>query len=188
MTPQIGPLPQKSLVCIGNSTGHQLFCTGFCPCSSLPFERSPLHALIKSIHSLMILFMFGYIIGLIIAIIIDVALAFVFADKAGQKGHDESAYFWICFFLGIVGYCMVAALPDMVVRSQLDLISKRLNNPEAPSAAPKQTSKPAPFVNLAPNVTRNATRTPSGWKCSCGRTHPAHVSSCSCGVNKSDLK
>ena len=132
--------------------------------------------------------MIGYIIGLIIAIIIDVALAMVFADKAAQKGHDDTTYFWICFFLGIIGYCMVAALPDLVMRSQLDIICKRLDNPESSSAAPKQKSKPAAFVNPAPNVTRKATHTPSGWQCSCGRTHPAYVSSCTCGVNKSDIK
>lgn len=31
-------------------------------------------------------------------------------------------------------------------------------------------------------------RTANGWRCSCGKEHPAFVSTCVCGVNKRDVK
>ena len=30
--------------------------------------------------------------------------------------------------------------------------------------------------------------TANNWKCTCGKEHPAYVSSCSCGVNKRDVQ
>ena len=57
------------------------------------------------------------ILGAIIVIGFDYAIAKVFEDIAYQKGHDGKKYFWWCFCcgttaLGIVGYLMVIALPD----------------------------------------------------------------------------
>ncbi len=58
-----------------------------------------------------------------IVLIIHIAIATTFADYAAQKGYDKSPYFWACFFLGVAGYCMVAALPDLVLYSRLNEIA-----------------------------------------------------------------
>lgn len=50
---------------------------------------------------------------LAILIYIDYLIAEEFDNIAEQKGYSESnKYFWYCFWLGIVGYLMVIALPN----------------------------------------------------------------------------
>ena len=53
-----------------------------------------------------------YVIGVIIAIVIEWSIAKEFASIAADKGYSESRYFWYCFIFGIFGYLMVIALPD----------------------------------------------------------------------------
>ena len=44
-----------------------------------------------------------------------------------------------------------------------------------------------PVVRSAPTKVTPG-HTPEGWTCVCGATHPAYVSTCSCGTNKRDIK
>jgi formate-dependent nitrite reductase membrane component NrfD len=46
----------------------------------------------------------------IIFFVIDINVSVKFEEIAKEKGHQ--GYFWWCFWLGIIGYCMVIALPD----------------------------------------------------------------------------
>ncbi len=55
---------------------------------------------------------------LIMALIIQLLIADKFNAIAIMKGHD--GYFGWCFLLGIVGWCMVIALPDLYARPQAD--------------------------------------------------------------------
>ena len=57
-------------------------------------------------------FLFGYLIGIAVAIWIDWYIAKQFQEVAKAKGYHASKYFWICFWLGFVGYLLVIALPD----------------------------------------------------------------------------
>lgn len=34
-----------------------------------------------------------------------------FEQVANDKGYTDKKYFWICFWLGMIGYIMVAAMP-----------------------------------------------------------------------------
>lgn len=43
---------------------------------------------------------------------IDYLIAREFQRVAVKKGHSEKRYFWISFWLGVVGYSLVIALPD----------------------------------------------------------------------------
>lgn len=52
-------------------------------------------------------------------IIIHVILASRFSDYARKKGYNGTPYFWACLLLGITGYCMVAALPDLELHKRL---------------------------------------------------------------------
>ena len=54
-----------------------------------------------------------------------------------------------------------------------------------PTAAPTPSSVQSPAVTPAPSA---PARTPGNWRCSCGKEHPAYVSTCSCGGNKWDAR
>jgi hypothetical protein len=48
----------------------------------------------------------------IIAIILNVYIAFQFRNAAADKGYHSDKYFHLCFWCGIIGYLLVIALPD----------------------------------------------------------------------------
>ena len=48
---------------------------------------------------------------------IDYLIANLFYKIACQKGHQDRKYFHFCFWLGIIGYIMVAALPDRSIQN-----------------------------------------------------------------------
>ena len=53
------------------------------------------------------------VVSIIVGIGIDAFIAYQFSNIAAMKGHDSGKYFWCCFLLGIIGYLMVFALPDV---------------------------------------------------------------------------
>jgi hypothetical protein len=73
------------------------------------------------------LILFAVIVGVAILLLIDYLVSKTFREIAIMKGHSEIKYFWFCFFLGIVGYLMVVALPAKVT---------------APVEAPKKVEAP----------------------------------------------
>ena len=107
-----------------------------------------------------------------IALIVGFVIQLVFAVKYGQcaedKGHDRTVYFWICLIFGIVGYCLVAALPDLCIRNMLE-------------------RQRAPEGSIIKNATVVAPASNGNWRCYCGRENAGYVSSCVCGINKRDL-
>lgn len=62
----------------------------------------------------------GWGVGLILVLLLILAgllvlnyfIAKQFHQIAIQKGHPQRKYFWWSFWLGLVGYLMVVALPD----------------------------------------------------------------------------
>ena len=74
---------------------------------------------------------------IVVAILIDMIIAGMFFAVATEKGYFGSRYFWICFFLGIVGYIYVAALPDLRARPQT--VDKRFDKTvyASPTVTPK---------------------------------------------------
>ena len=107
-----------------------------------------------------------YIFGGIVALII----AGKFANIASEKGYSAGKYGWLCFFLGPIGWCMVAALPDLILHDKVDRIHERLAMMDSGITEAEVT----------------AVLTEDGWRCSCGREHPAYESSCICGTSKRD--
>ena len=55
---------------------------------------------------------FLVIIAALIALWINYLLAGEFYTAALAKGYPHKKYFWICFFLGVIGYLLVIALPQ----------------------------------------------------------------------------
>ena len=63
----------------------------------------------------------GTLLSLIIlalAIWIEWYIAKQFYEVAKAKGHYDTKYLWICFWLTVVGYLLVIALPDRGNTSQ----------------------------------------------------------------------
>ena len=78
------------------------------------------------------------ILALLAAFIINVIIASNMEIAAEKKGYGKEAYaFAMCFWLGIVGYLYVVALPDLKQHEQLDKIIKLLD-PQTPTTAPQQ--------------------------------------------------
>lgn len=101
-----------------------------------------------------------YIIALVIGFILAWYLANCFYEIACEKGFEENKYFWIPFWLGIIGYLLVAALPDR----------KKAEQPKSakPLFAPAVTEKPV-----------------GKWACpDCGNVLPDDVVQCNCGYKR----
>lgn len=61
------------------------------------------------------------IVVVAIALVINGMGATEFCNIARMKGHPDRKYFWWCFLFGVIGWCMVIALPD---RSVMPRVSK----------------------------------------------------------------
>jgi hypothetical protein len=65
--------------------------------------------------------MFDFIpVILILIFIINLYLADEFYIIAKMKGYNSKKYFWISFFLGIAGYLLIIALPDLRRNKNID--------------------------------------------------------------------
>ena len=53
-----------------------------------------------------------YLIILALLIVLQYYVAKQFESVAKDKGYADSKYFHLCFWLGLVGYLLVIALPD----------------------------------------------------------------------------
>ncbi len=56
--------------------------------------------------------MIASIVACALALWIDYLIAREFYFAAQEKGYPGKKYLWICFFLGMVGYLLVIALPN----------------------------------------------------------------------------
>ena len=120
---------------------------------------------------------FLYILVAIVSLIINILICTKFADIAEDKGYSHSSYFWCCFFLGITGYIMVAALPDLIARGKT-----QTNNHTA--TWPANSGASQSVVSHSPNYNASA---PGSWTCTCGRVNASYVSSCFCGKSKREV-
>lgn len=48
----------------------------------------------------------------VVGIVLDFFISRWFYTAAKEKGHQQKKYFWICFWLGMVGWLLIIALPD----------------------------------------------------------------------------
>ena len=91
---------------------------------------------------------FLYILGILIALVIDYAVAKQFEEIAEMKGHIGSTYFWFTFILGIVGMLMVIALPDRSANQTPKIVSpsvKTISVKPQTNAANAQATKRCPY-------------------------------------------
>ena len=102
------------------------------------------------------------LVGLGVFIALNVFIANCFYDIARYKGFDEKRYFWMPFLFGVVGYILVAALPD------------------------RKKEQTAPEKPVKPLVPVQETEKAIGkWACpDCGSVLPGDVIQCKCGYRK----
>lgn len=65
----------------------------------------------KGVKHMAFLF-FLYLLIAAAFIVLDYFIAKWFFEAAEEKGYHNKKYFWICFWLGWVGWVLVCALPD----------------------------------------------------------------------------
>ena len=81
-------------------------------------------------------FIGGYIFFGLIALVCHIALCYFCGSLAEEKGHSSSSYCLLCIFFGVIGFCIVAALPDLKMRETLSGIEYKLRQLQSQSAQP----------------------------------------------------
>lgn len=63
-----------------------------------------------------------YLLLAVALMVLSYFIANWFFEAAEEKGYHDKKYFWICFWLGLIGWILVCALPDRrnISRVQLD--------------------------------------------------------------------
>lgn len=119
---------------------------------------------------------FFVIVACIIVLAINCYLAALAKDIAADKGYNSSKWSVICFFCGIIGYMLVAALPDLQLRGAIRELTKAIQNSGSDTGS-ASTSAPQPFVVPA------ASSSAGPWNCkACGEKNPSGTLFCeNCG-------
>lgn len=67
-------------------------------------------------------------LAVIAVLVIKILVAREFGRIAEDKGYEERKYYVLPFFLGIIGYLLIVALPDRHMRSLTDQAEKTQEN------------------------------------------------------------
>ena len=89
-----------------------------------------------------------YIIVLAVAIVLHLYIVHVATEIAADKGYTERKWFHICFWFGIFGFILVAAMPDLRAR-ELQVETNKLLTKIADS---QPASNPAPIQKQSDDV------------------------------------
>lgn len=71
---------------------------------------------------IILLTVLAYVLAAGIVLGVQALIAVFFAKCAKEKGYNWWTYFFACFFLGMIGYVIVAALPDKMLNDSLNRI------------------------------------------------------------------
>ena len=93
--------------------------------------------------------LFLYILLFILVIVLDYYIAKQFESAAADKGYADSKYFHMCFWLGLVGYLLVIALPDRKRNSIREVAPPRDTNHILPTE-PQPENIPATTDTFTP--------------------------------------
>ena len=126
---------------------------------------------------------FAYFLIALVAIAINVAFAMYAGGIAEQKGYSKGNWIAVCIIFGIIGYILIAALPDLELRATLENIEKKLakdkNDDYLPRSSSNSTikslSKMTPLAPLSDSM--------DYWTCKyCGLDNPKEARYCQhCG-------
>lgn len=132
---------------------------------------------------------FAYFLIVLVAIAINVAFAMYAGGIAEQKGYSKGNWIAVCIIFGIVGYTLIAALPDLELRATLENIEKKLAKDKNDDYLQRNSSSSSSSSNS--NSNSNSTMkslsemTPLAdyWTCKyCGLDNPKEARYCQhCG-------
>lgn len=83
---------------------------------------------------------FAYFLIALVAIAINVAFAMYAGGIAEQKGYSKGNWIAVCIIFGIIGYILIAALPDLELRATLENIEKKLAKDKNDDYLPRNSS------------------------------------------------
>lgn len=83
---------------------------------------------------------FAYFLIALVAIAINVAFAMYAGGIAEQKGYSKGNWIAVCIIFGIIGYILIAALPDLELRATLENIEKKLAKDKNDNCLPRSNS------------------------------------------------
>ena len=87
-------------------------------------------------------------------------------DAAEAKGYEGRKWFHLCFWLGLVPYLIVAALPDLVLRGQLEAICRSLPESAVPAQASRLPAQAAAAKKACPHCgAQNGSGNAECWVC-----------------------
>ena len=140
---------------------------------------------------------FAYFLIVLVAIAINVAFAMYAGGIAEQKGYSKGNWIAVCIIFGIIGYTLIAALPDLELRATLENIEKKLAKDKNDDYLPRSSSSSS-NRNSSSNSNRNSNSSNSNctikslsemtpladyWTCKyCGLENPKEARYCQhCG-------
>lgn len=103
----------------------------------------------------------GFVIALV-AIAINVAFAMYAGGIAEQKGYSKGNWIAVCIIFGIIGYILIAALPDLELRAALENIEKKLVKDKNDNYLPRSSSSNS---NSSSNSSSNRNSNSSNSNC-----------------------
>lgn len=136
---------------------------------------------------------FVYFLIALVAIAIDIAFALYAGEIAEDKGYSKGNWIAVCLFFGIIGYILIAALPDLVLRAALENIEKKLTKDENDNYLPRSSSSSSNSSNSNSNCTIKSlsemtplaplSHSMDDWTCKyCGLENPKEARYCQhCG-------
>lgn len=100
---------------------------------------------------------FAYFLIALVAIAINVAFAMYAGGIAEQKGYSKGNWIAVCIIFGIVGYTLIAALPDLELRATLENIEKKLAKDKNDNYLPRSSSSDSNRNSNSSNSNSNST-------------------------------
>lgn len=134
---------------------------------------------------------FAYFLIVLVAIAINVAFAMYASGIAEQKGYSKGNWIAVCIIFGIIGYILIAALPDLELRATLENIEKKLAKDKNDDYLPRNSSSSNSNSNSNSTMKSLSEMTPlaplsdsmDDWTCKyCGLDNPKEARYCQhCG-------
>lgn len=126
---------------------------------------------------------FAYFLIVLVAIAINVAFAMYAGGIAEQKGYSKGNWIAVCIIFGIVGYTLIAALPDLELRATLENIEKKLAKNKNDNYLPRNSSNSNSNSNSTMKSLSEMTPLADYWTCKyCGLDNPKEARYCQdCG-------
>lgn len=101
----------------------------------------------------------------LIIFIIHLLLCRKLAKLAEAKGYSRRAYFHLCFWIGLGGYIIVAALPDRALHQKIEVLHRDMPKAPAPTEPPEipfpLPYRPAPPAFAVPITEEEVLPSPS---------------------------